>query len=78
MSENKCPICKNRVYQINNLCLDSEGIREAIYCNHCHIIFRSSRGGFSKYAVMHKPTVKSIKEDIKSYCQNIIKELDKC
>ena len=78
MNENKCPQCKGKVYTIRGLCLDSEGIREAIYCDNCGIIFRSGRGGFSKYAVTHKPTVKSTKEDIKSFCNHIIKELDKC
>lgn len=70
----KCKICHNNTYPIKGLCLDRDGIREAIFCNECGVIWRMTQAGMSKWAVLETPYLLPKKDKIKDLAKQIIKE----
>lgn len=71
-----CKTCGAKMYVISDLCLDSEQIREAEYCNSCGTVWRVTKGGIEKYKITKPPYNPTEKEQLRSLCNRILKELD--
>jgi hypothetical protein len=70
-----CKKCGVKTYAIKGFHLDSDGIREAQYCDHCKIIWSVGCGGIFVHAIMKTPYAPDELTKLEGFLEDMIERV---